>query len=34
MIQAVWKYPLPVADDIELPLPIGAEILHVTTQAG
>src|SRR4051812_2081853 len=32
--QTVWKFPLPVINNIELWMPLGAEILHVAEQDG
>ncbi len=32
-MKAVWKFPLPIDDVIEIEMPRGAEILHVSSQA-
>lgn len=34
MSLTIWKFPIPVTDDIEIEMPAGAEVLHVAEQAG
>lgn len=32
MSASVWKFPLPIADDVVLEMPVGARVLAVDTQ--
>ena len=34
MTRTVWKFPIEVADTVEIELPVGAEILHADEQQG